>query len=82
MKLPVYNWSAFEQSVLDIAIKVGVFCGLIILNVLSSVMTGWQLPDPAVTLPVLTLVLSQLDSLFVAWAQKENVPVPPSTPTA
>lgn len=77
-KIPAFNYSALEQSLLDIAIKIGVFAGLLVLNVISSALSNGsiELPYAAFTLPVLTLILSQLDSTFVAWSQKENVPVP------
>jgi len=77
-KIPAYNWSALKQSLLDIAIKAGVFLGLLVLDSLSAALTNGsiQLPYATVTLPSLTLIVSQLDSYFVAWAEKDNVPVP------
>lgn len=78
MKLPAYNYSALGQSLLDIAIKAAVFAALLLINFVSAALTNGslQLPYAAVTLPVLTLIISQLDSYFVAWAEKDNVPVP------
>ena len=78
MKLKAFDYSALGQSLLDIAIKGGVFVALLLLNYVSAGLSGgtWQLPYPAVTLPVLTILVSQLDSYFVAWAEKDNVPVP------
>jgi hypothetical protein len=77
-KIQAYNWSALGQSLLDIGIKAGVFAVLLLLNFVSAALSGgsFQLPYPAITLPVATLVVSQLDSKFVAWAQKDNIPVP------
>ena len=83
MKLPAYNYSAFGQALLDIAIKAGVYGVLLLVNSVSAALSNgsFQLPYAAATLPIATLVLSQLDSKFVAWAQKDNVPVPAaSTP--
>ena len=84
MKLKVYSLSPVEQSFLDIAIKAGVFLGLLVLNYVSSLLSGGtiQLPYAAVSLPVLTLIVSQLDSKFVAWSQEFDVPLPPAAPTA
>jgi hypothetical protein len=77
-KIPAYNLTAFGQSLLDILIKAGVFAGLLLINFLTTALTNGviQLPYTAITLPVLTLLLSQCDSYFVAWAEKDNVPVP------
>ena len=70
--------SAFKLALLDIAIKVGVFAALLVLNFITSALTNGsvQLPYTPITLPALTLVISQLDSYFVDYAKKENVPVP------
>jgi hypothetical protein len=77
-KIPAYNLTALGQSLLDILIKAGVFAGLLVVNFLSAGLTNgtFQLPYAAITLPVLTLLLSQCDSYFVAWAEKDNIPVP------
>jgi len=77
-KLNVSSWSPFEQSLLDIAIKTGVFAVLLVLNFITAGLSGGtiQLPYPAASLPIATLILSQLDSKFIQWAKEENVPLP------
>jgi hypothetical protein len=58
---------------LDILIKAGVAAGLLLLNWLSAALSNGtiQLPYAALTLPVLTLLISQLDSYFINWQSKE-----------
>lgn len=82
-KLKAYDLSPWEQSLLDIAIKIGVFAGLIIIDAVTSSLSNgvYQLPDPALTLPIATLILSQLDSIFIAWSKTYDVPLPPPAPT-
>ncbi len=77
-KLPAYNFSALGQALLDIGVKVLVGAVVLLLDYVTTSVTNGTvtLPDPAITLPVLTLILSQLDSLVIAWAKKENAPVP------
>ena len=78
--IKAYNLSSFKQALLDIAIKAGVFLVLLVLDFVSAGLTNgkFQIPDPVVMLPILTLLVSQLDSYFVAYAKKENIPVPTS----
>ncbi len=78
MKLQAVNLNPLQQSLLDIAIKAGVFLVLLLLNFISAALSNgtFQLPDAVLTLPILTLLVSQLDSYFVQYANKENVPVP------
>ena len=78
MKLKAFDMSSFGQSLLDIGIKVGVFAVLLLLNFISAALTNgtFQLPYPAIVLPILTLLVSQLDSFMVDYANKNNVPVP------
>jgi hypothetical protein len=72
MKLNVTDWSKLGQSLLDL-IKAGVAAGLLLLNWLSAALSNGtiQLPYAALTLPVLTLLISQLDSYFINWQSKE-----------
>lgn len=74
--IKAYNFSVFGQGLLDIAIKVGVAAVVLLVNALSSAVTNGslQLPDPAISVPVITILLSQLDSYVVAWQAKENPP--------
>ena len=78
-KLPAYNFSALGQVFLDIGVKVLVGAVLLALDYITTALTNGTitLPDPAITLPVLTLVVSQLDSFVIDYAKKENIPVPP-----
>lgn len=76
MKFDATQLSAFEAAALDILVKVLVFAILLVLNVVSKALTTLSLPDPAITLPLATLLVSQFDSYFIDYAKKENVPVP------
>jgi len=84
MKLQAVNLSPVQQSLLDIAIKAGVFLGLLLLDFISSALSNGtiKLPDPAITLPILTILVSQLDSYFVKYANDNQIPLPPAAPTA
>jgi hypothetical protein len=81
--------TAFEQSLLDIGIKVGVFAALLILSDLGNVLSSgaFVLPYPTISLPLATLVISQLDSLVINYASKNDIPTsndtipPPATPS-
>lgn len=77
-KLKAYNFTPIAQSLLDIAIKAGVFVALLLINYISAALSNGtvQLPYPVATLPLATLIVSQLDSYFVAYAKKENVAIP------
>lgn len=70
MKIPAYNFSALGQSLLDILIKVGVAAVIALVNAVIAALTNGaiQLPYEAVTLPIATLLLSQLDSYLVNWS--------------
>lgn len=78
MKLQAVNYSSFKQSLLDIGIKAAVFVILSLLDFVSAGLSNgsFQLPSPQITLPILTLLVSQLDSYFVNYANANNVPVP------
>ncbi len=69
-KIPAYNWSVLGQSLLDIAIKVGVGAVILFVNSVSASLTNGaiQLPYEAFSLPLVTLLLSQFDSYFVNWS--------------
>lgn len=77
-KLKAYNLGSLGASLLDIGIKVGVFAVLLLINFVTTALTNGTitLPYPAILLPVMTLIISQLDSFVVDYAKKENVPVP------
>ena len=70
------QFSAIKLAILDIAIKVGVFAALLVLDIASKALANFDLPAPAITLPLATLLISQLDAYFVDYAKKENVPLP------
>ena len=78
MKLKAYNFSPIGQALLDIGVKVLVGAVLLLLDYVTTALSNGSitLPDPAITLPVLTLVISQLDSYVIDYAKKENIPVP------
>ena len=78
-KLKAYDFGPVKLALLDVAIKVGVFAGLLILNLLSAALSNGsiQLPYPAILLPLLTILVSQLDAKFVQYAQDNDVPLPP-----
>lgn len=67
--LKAFQLSSFKQSLLDIAIKVGATAVVALLNAIVTAATNGslQLPDAALAVPVLGLVVSQLDSYFVQW---------------
>jgi len=77
-KLPAYNFSALGQSLLDIGVKVLVGAVLLLLDYVTTALSNGSitLPDPAITLPVLTLVISQLDSYVIDYTKKQDIPVP------
>ena len=78
-KLKAYDFGPIKLALLDVAIKAGVFAVLLILNLISAALSNGsiQLPYPAVLLPLLTLLVSQLDAKFVDYAQTYDVPLPP-----
>jgi hypothetical protein len=78
MKLKAYNYSALGLSLLDIGIKVCVGAVILLINFVTTALSNGTitLPDPVITLPVLTLLLSQFDSFVVDYAKKENIPTP------
>jgi hypothetical protein len=82
MKLKAYNFTPIGQALLDIGVKVLVGAVLLLLDYVTTALSNGSitLPDPAITLPVLTLVISQLDSYVIDYAKKENIPVPPVVP--
>jgi hypothetical protein len=78
MKLKAYNYSALGLSLLDIGIKVCVGAVILLIDFVTTALSNGTitLPDPVITLPVLTLLLSQFDSFVVDYAKKENIPTP------
>lgn len=69
MKLKAYNFSEAGATLLDIGIKVGAAAAILLLDAISSAVTGGtlQLPYPALSVPILTLLVSQLDNYFVQY---------------
>lgn len=70
--IKAYNWSALSQTLFDILLKVA---GVAVVALLNFVATGLsngsiQLPAPALTTPILGLIVSQLDTFFVEWNNK------------
>jgi hypothetical protein len=69
----------FQQALLSLGIRLAVLCGLVIINFIVSSISGWGVPDPAVTLPVASLILSEADTWLVDYADANNIPVPAAT---
>jgi hypothetical protein len=67
-----------EQALVSLGIRLAVLCGLVIVNFIISSISGWGIPDPAITLPVASLILSEADTWLVDYAQANNIPVPPA----
>ncbi|MFZ0685357.1 MAG: hypothetical protein WAM89_07415 [Terriglobales bacterium] len=65
-----------QQALTSLGIRLAVLCGLVVLNFIISSISGWSVPDPSVTLPVLSLVLSEADTWLVDYAKANNIPVP------
>jgi hypothetical protein len=78
MKLKAYDFTPVGQSLLDIGVKVLVGAVLLLLDYVTTALSNGSitLPDPAITLPVLTLVISQLDSYVIDYTKKQDIPVP------
>lgn len=84
IKINASQLSSFEQGLLDIFIKTGVGAVLFILNFASAILTNGSVTIPAnfggaVTLSILTVLVSQLDSYIVDWSAKKE---PDTTPLA
>ena len=70
--------SKLKQALLSFGIRVFVFAALLGLDYISAGLSNGsvQLPDPALLLPVLTLIISEADTWLVNWSKANNVPVP------
>ena len=77
-KLQAVNLSPVAQSLLDIGIKVGVGAVILLLDYVTTALSNGSvtLPYPQLSIPLLTLLVSQLDSFVVEYAKKEDIPVP------
>lgn len=73
--LKAYSYSNLGQSLLDLGIKLGAAIIVLALNFISTAVSNGsiQLPNPALTVPVLGLILSQFDSWFVQWTKDNNI---------
>ena len=76
--IKAYQWGTLGRVLLDIGIKVGVGAVLLLLDYITTALSSGTitLPDPAITLPILTILISQLDELVVNYAKKQDIPVP------
>ena len=63
----------FGQALLSLGIRIAVIGAVAGLDYLMKVYTGFNLPDPAFTIPTLGLIISESDSWLVQW-EKENIP--------
>lgn len=82
-KIKAFAMTPLMQSVLDVAIKAGVAMAILLLNALMSALSGGAITIPAnfggaITLSILTLLVSQFDSKFVAWSA--TLPAGQTTP--
>ena len=77
-KLQAVNLSPVAQSLLDIGIKVGVGAVILLLDYVTTALSNGSvtLPYPQLSIPLLTLLVSQLDSFVVEYAKKEDISVP------
>lgn len=76
-KIKAFALTPLMQSVLDVAIKAGVAIAVLLLNALSAALSNGTISIPlnfggTLTLGVITLIVSQLDSKFIAWSAQHQ----------